>query len=244
MSGPRESLAPMVPIVCAGCGVALPLSVEPTITCRHCQAVTTVPPEYREAVALQQQARAARAASEPRLRALALGSAQGWQVGAAGSLVVLPPLATAIGRFGLGLSPVEAQALLMLPSIFVAVSLWTGATTARRLTGAFQSEMAARPPTSPDQDSGCRACGAPLERDTSGRDAQLSATCGYCGTESLLIELPTARLRADQRHARRSLAQASEALRQRMRWLALGVVGAGVTAALVAAALLTTLAPG
>ncbi|MBK7154733.1 MAG: hypothetical protein IPH72_23605 [Sandaracinaceae bacterium] len=79
-------------------------------------------------------------------------------------------------------------------------------------------------------------------RETGG--AQLSATCGYCGTESLLIELPSARLRADQRHARRSLAQASEALRRRMRWLALGVVGAGVTAALVAAALLTTLAPG
>jgi uncharacterized Zn finger protein (UPF0148 family) len=242
MSGPRESLTPMAPIMCAGCGVALALSVEPTITCRHCQAVATVPPEYREAVAMQQQARAARAASEPRFRALALGSAQGWQTAAAASLVVLPPLATAIGRFGLGLGPVEAQALLMLPSIFVAVSLWTGATTARRLTSSFQSEMAARPPASPDQESGCRACGAPLPRETGG--AQLSATCGYCGTESLLIELPSARLRADQRHARRSLAQASEALRRRMRWLALGVVGAGVTAALVAAALLTTLAPG
>lgn len=65
---------------------------------------------------------------------------------------------------------------------------------------------------------------------------------GYCGTESLLVEVPTEQLRAEHRGAQRSLAEVSDALRRRMRWVTAGLLGALVSAALVSAALLVALA--
>ncbi|MCA9534349.1 MAG: hypothetical protein KC593_11740 [Myxococcales bacterium] len=239
-----SSPAPKTPLTCAGCGVALPLGTEPTIHCRHCGAIAAVPAAYLEGVALQRGTREAYAASAPRWRALAAGSGAAWQASAAAALVLFPPCATALGRWGLRWDSTRTQALLTLPALFVAFGIWTVASTARRMRAAARSELAARPPSRQGGEPGCRACGAPLPEAPAAQGVQLSAVCGYCGTESLLIEVPTEHLRAERRDAQRSLAEVSDALGRRLRWMTVGLLGALASAALVSAALLVALAVG
>ncbi len=238
----RKSPA-MDPLRCVGCGAPLPLREEPQLRCSHCAALTPVPRPYLEAVALQRQARAARAAIEPKARALALGSQRGWQFAAGASLALLPPIGTAVGELGLGWNASATYALIVLPAILPGLSLWVWAATARRLHDEFRGGVAARPASS-GAPPGCRECGAPLALGEPGAPQGLSATCGYCGTESLLVDLPMERLRSQRRGAARSLAEATTSLARRRRSVALALVGGASALLLVSLALLVGLRLG
>ncbi len=234
----------MEPIRCAGCGAPLPLREEPQLVCSHCGATTAVPRPYLEAVALQRQARAARAAIEPKARALAHGSQRGWQVAAGATLALGPPVGTAVGELALSWETSTTYALVVMPAILPGLALWAWAATARRLHDEFRRGVAARPAPSAGAPPGCRECGAPLAMGEPGAPSRLSATCGYCGTESLLVDLPTEELRAHRRRAVRSLVEATTSLSHRRRSLALAVMGGALALALVSLALLAALRAG
>jgi hypothetical protein len=82
--------------------------------------------------------------------------------------------------------------------------------------------LAAAPPARAGAPPSCRECGAPLAVE----EGALAATCAYCGTDSLVADLPTtAESRARRRAAERTLAEAADALARRRRLLALGGLG-------------------
>jgi len=220
----------LAPIRCTSCDAPLPLAdPTPTVPCPYCGERNTLPPRYVEAAALHQREHEARLRAEPLWRKVGRG-APSWSAGLALALVVfLPPLATLAGLLlpGLELGVAEVTALFTLPALLPGAGLWIWSSAVSGTTMRFRAALAARAPERDGGAPGCRNCGAPLE---SGADA-LTATCGYCGVDSLLEQIPVGELARGLGRTLTSLGQAVTALRRRRAILGLGTGGAALLVA-------------
>lgn len=220
----------LAPIRCTSCDAPLPLAdPTPTLPCPYCGERNTLPPNYVEAAALHQREHEARERAEPLWRKVGRG-APGWSAGLALALVVfLPPLATLVGLLlpGLELGVAEATALFTLPALLPGAGLWIWSGAISATTMRFRAALAARAPEHEKRAPGCRTCGAPLGV----RPGALTATCGYCGTDSLLERVPVGELARALGRTLTSLGDAVTALRRRRAILGLGTAGAALLVA-------------
>lgn len=189
---------------------------------------------------------AARRAAEPRLRRLGWGSGTLTRLLTAAALLGAPPLGVLLGEGLLRLDTSVVFAGLVLPALAPGVALWAFTATARQLGAEFTAALAAAPPSSAGRPPGCRSCGAPLALESSGAGLPaLSATCAYCGTDSLVNTVPLRAVRSQRYAATAALGEAIRGLRRRRVLLALGILGGAsvvglISLALVAGLLLTT----
>jgi len=217
-------LAPikLAPIKCSGCSAPLPLGVpQPHVACPYCGDDNALPAEYVEAAQLRSQEADARRQVEPLWRKLAQG-APGWSGVLAILLVVLlPPLATLVGVLLAQLGTAEVVAVISLPALLPGSGLWVWAGAVSATTLRFQASLAAHPSAEAEGAPLCRNCGAPLQPEP---DA-LAATCGYCGADSLLQQIPVKSISRALGEALTTLEQATRRLRGRRAMLGLGAAG-------------------
>jgi hypothetical protein len=137
-------------------------------------------------------------------------------------IVLLPPIVTLLAWLipRLGLGAVEITALVSLPALLPGAALWVWASAVAGTTLRFRAALAARPGGSGGAPL-CRTCGAPLAADPQA----LAATCGYCGSDSLLEQIPVSELAASLGEALTTLEQAARRLRTRRAMLGLGAAG-------------------
>ena len=191
--------APVLP--CARCGVALRVDPEAArAQCKHCGAVTAIPPDVRE------KARAYRVAIEAELRRMGFAAAfaEGLESGAVGRLMrvymivifVLAGVLTA-GQMAPAFGRNEGLKLASV-GVFVGGLVLTMAVFFLSLKGAIKKEMldgAEPPPAAITADmasarvtSACSSCGGAVPF----RMGEAQARCPYCGA----AVLPTAEVRA------------------------------------------------
>jgi len=222
----------LAPIFCNGCGAPLPLAIpQPQVNCPYCSAVNALPQEYVAAAAMRQKESAARAAAEPLWQKLGEKPSEGAELAGGFAVIFLPPLATLLGYF-LKRPDVDAAtltAVFTLPAIVPGAGLWLWAAAVKATTSGLRAQLAARPLQGKGGNKGkdalgCRNCGATL----SFSEGALSATCGYCGTDSLVQAVPKMQIKAKMQQALRGLDEAVELLRKRRTVLGLGVAGLSV----------------
>lgn len=219
---------------CERCGAAVPLRVATALACRHCRAPVTIPEQWRAAAEAHAAEARVRQEVEPRWQALATGVDRRVETAAMLLLVALPPIATWVAQSQLSPPPLPTENLgfVAFPALLPGALSWLWATTVNATVLRVRRALRARPGRARDQ-LDCRNCGAPLAPEA---DAP-TATCLYCGTDSLVRDLPPA---ADSVAARdqalRTLADAVQALRRRRVNLALGVAALGLGASAVVAA--------
>lgn len=210
------------PLQCTGCGAAVPLVDAPRAPCPFCQHEVVAPPAYIEAVAARRELVAARQRAEPRWKKLEAGSSVWWKIIGAGAMALAPPVMTAIG---LGAEPAHATAsvfaLFTLPAMFPGgvVFVW-GATSDISHRG-IRSQLAARPPREPGSLPSCRECGAPVAI----APGEISCTCLYCGTDSIVTDVPLGAIVGERQEALETLADATRAVRVRAWLVRLAVLG-------------------
>lgn len=220
----------LAPVSCSGCNAPLPLAVPaPSVACPYCGTANELPASYVEAAALRQREHEARRQAEPLWRKLGRG-APGWSAALAlPLLVLLPPLATLCGLLlpGLDLGVAEVTALFTLPALLPGAGLWIWSSAVSATTLRFRAALAASAPAREGGAPGCRNCGAPLEAAA----GDLTATCGYCGADSLLEQIPVNDIARGLGQTLTSLGQATTALRRRRAILGLGTAGVALLVA-------------
>lgn len=221
---------------CDRCGAAVPLRAATSLECRHCRAPVAIPEQLRAAAEARAADERVRREVEPRWHALSTGAGPGVEAGAMLLLLVLPPLLTwfAQSQGSPPPSPEENLGYVAFPALLPGALLWLWATTVNAAVLRIRRVMRARRDSAAGE-LGCRNCGAPLAPES---DA-LTATCLYCGTDSLVRDLPPAAESVAARdQALRTLDQAVRVLRRRRVNLALGVaaLGLGVAAAVAGTA--------
>jgi predicted RNA-binding Zn-ribbon protein involved in translation (DUF1610 family) len=225
----------LTPLKCADCGGSPPLAAAAATPCPFCGASVAVPPDYARAFEAQRAAREARAAAEPLWRRLRRGAPPwtGW-VGAA-LVLLLPSLAVAAAHLLLRepLASAEVIALFAVPALLPGGALLIASGAFKALGARFHDALAATPPAKQGDPPGCRECGAGL---SPAPDA-LAASCAYCGTDSVLDDLPVAQLKTALSAALVTLSDGVRALRRRRATLALGVLGLALIVAALAVAL-------
>jgi len=227
------------PLRCAGCGSPAPLAARPSVACPACAREVAVPADYLAAARLHEAGVAARAAAESVFARLLRPAPWTGPAGLA-LLALAPPAATLAANL---LLPDRAPAALFgvatLPALLPGAALWTWSAAAGATARPYREALAAAPPPRGSSAPGCRSCGAPLDA----APGALSATCLYCGTDSLLERLPLGELGAALRGTLTDLRSAVGALRRRRLALALGLGAAALlVAALSAAVVLAVLA--
>ncbi|MCY0991778.1 hypothetical protein OV203_31860 [Nannocystis sp. ILAH1] len=224
---------------CPGCGAAAPLVAGAAIDCRHCGRSIAVPETWRAAAEGHAAAAQVRREVEPRWQQLAVGVGTPVLAAAKALLLVLPPLATWLvqSRMVPPPTPVENFGYVAFPALLPGALLWLWATTVNAAVLRVRRDVSAHEAAGA---LACRSCGAPLAPEPEA----LATTCLYCGTDSLVRDLPASTRARD--HAVRTLAEAAGVLRRRRINLGLGValLGLGVAAMVVAAALALSLAFG
>jgi hypothetical protein len=209
---------------CPGCGAAVPLVPKARAACPFCGAAVDTPPAWLEAAEARAAEARARRAIEPRWRELTRPP-PAWVRPAAMALVaVLPPAVTVALVYALTPPPGTAAAFALgaLPGLLPGALAWLWAAAVGATVVDVTLGLAAAPPARAGAPPSCRECGAPLAVE----EGALAATCAYCGTDSLVADLPTtAESRARRRAAERTLAEAADALARRRRLLALGGLG-------------------
>ena len=237
-----DRVGALAPIHCPACGAPVPLGSELEPRCAHCSTSVALPTPYAEAARAVAAAAAARRAAEPHLRRLSWGAGTPTRLVTALFLLAAPPCAALVGEGLLRLDPTVVFAGMVLPSLLPGVTLWAWTVTARELGAEFTAALAAAPPPTPGKPPGCRSCGAPLAVESrAGGLPALSASCGYCGTDSLVTTIPLRAVRSERYAASARLAEAIRALRQRRAMLVLGILGGGAVVGLVSLALLVGL---
>jgi len=209
---------------CPGCGAAVPLVRAAQTACPYCGASVTTPPQWLEAAEARGAEARVRREVEPRWRELTRRPPAWLRPVAMGLVVLLPPAATAAVVYALTPPPGTAASfsLAALPGLLPGALLWLWAAAVGATVVELQRTLAAAPPARAGAPPSCRECGAPLAVEP----GALAATCAYCGTDSLVADLPAeAESRARHRAAERTLAEAAEALARRRRLLALGLLG-------------------
>lgn len=229
---------------CPGCGAGVPLSAGESTQCRHCRAAVVIPPEWQAAAEAHAAAERVRREVEPRWRELTTGVGAGVEGTAMGLLLLLPPLLTIWAQIGMTPPPSPAENLgyIAFPALMPGALLWLWAATLNALVLRIRRSLRARE-AGPRGDLGCRNCGAPLAAES---DAP-TATCLYCGTDSVVRDLPPVLASLNDRdHALRTLGEAAQVLKRRRVNLALGVmvVGCGVATIVAATAYSLSVALG
>lgn len=229
------------PLGCTSCGAAVPLRNLPEVPCVQCGKPVVVPEDYRRAASRAEEAAALRERVEPHWKRLVRPPARAWQFAAAATVLGLPVCCSAVVAL---LSPVTLPAGVVVlgaafPALAPGTGWWVWVLSTEVSAQGLASALAAAAPPSEGEPPGCRRCGAPLPVDS----GALSATCGYCGADSL-VEAPVRRRVASALGDRvATLQEAVDTLRRR-RWvagfgvLALGVVLAGLWVAAAAALVL------
>ncbi|MEB2312362.1 MAG: hypothetical protein OZ921_00580 [Sorangiineae bacterium] len=211
----------LAPVFCTNCGATLPLSVPaPQVRCPYCGTMCSLPPDYVRAAELRLREQEARRPAEPLWRTLS-ASAPSWAIPTALAVTaLLPPAATLVAWLmpALELGEVEVTAFVSLPALLpgAAFALWSFSvsSTTMRFTEALTARRRQDVVT-------CRQCDAPLAPEP----GALAATCGYCGADSLLEDLPAHALTASLAVAMSTLDEAVRKLRARRTMLALGAFG-------------------
>jgi hypothetical protein len=214
----------LTPIICGGCGAAVPLVDAAQQICAFCHHVVVIPPSYLQAVTGRRAAVAARKAAEPKWQRLSSGSSPWWK-GIGGALMALaPPTLTAVG---FSMQPAHTTAavfaLFTLPSLMPGGVVFVWGATADLTREGYQNALAARPPDKHGAPPNCRECGAPLAVAA----GELSCTCLYCGTDSLVSNIPLTAISTERRQALSSLDDATRALRLRLWLVRLALLGVG-----------------
>jgi hypothetical protein len=232
------------PIECGSCGAPVPLPADlgerDETSCVHCGAPVAIGADHAAAVRAVAGAARARRDAEPLWRRLSSPPSAWVEWAGAGLMLALPPLATLLASL-LPYPPLgrtEIYAAVTLPALVpgALIMLWhaaVGATVVR-----FRDAISAHPPRRSGAPPSCRRCGAPLAIEP----GAIAATCGYCGTDSLVDEVPVRALQQKLRDAVRTLDDATRKLR--LRKIALASGGIGIAAAIGGASLLLWLALG
>lgn len=219
-------MSALAPLKCTGCGLPaeLPITELPpaTVVCAACGTLVTLPPAYVEASRRGAAAAVARRAAEP-LWARVSSVAPPWLSGMALALVlVLPALAAAVAA--LTLVPVwarvELYARVAVPALApgALLYLWCRAVAATVVEAQFAG--LATPGPNPGAPPMCRTCGASLPIEL----GALAASCAYCGTDSVVVDIPLKVARDAHHVAAATLGELTQALRHRRRALAAGTV--------------------
>ncbi len=211
----------LAPVTCTSCAAPLPLAVPaPQVPCPHCGVANALPAEYVQAAELRRREAEARRQTEPLWRALATGAPTWSKPVALALIVLLPPLATLVAWLipRLELGAVAITALVSLPSLLPGAALWIWASAVAGTTLRFRAALTAR---SEGNATCCRGCGAPLATEP----GALAATCGYCGTDSLLEKIPVGELARSLGEAMTTLEEGARKLRARRATLGLGTFG-------------------
>jgi predicted RNA-binding Zn-ribbon protein involved in translation (DUF1610 family) len=224
------------PLACDGCGAKVPLAVAASIPCPHCGHDVAVPERWRIAAEAKAADAAVRRDVEPHWQALTRPPSVAFEVVAAAAVFVLPVVATwiVLSRVWPPPSPVSTMGLVAVPALLPGALAWLWAATMGATVLRLQRVLRAR--VARGGELSCRSCGAPL---TVTADA-LASTCLYCGTDSLVRDLPpTADSRTVRDVALATLASAIAALRRRRVNLTLGIaaLGLGVSAISILATL-------
>lgn len=215
----------LTPIHCPGCGAPVPLVDQAATQCAYCRGPVTVPPQYLQAVAMRRDTVAARRAAEPLWARLAAGSSPRWrQIGGA-VMALLPPVLTGIGaQLDPPLGTASLFALCTLPGLAPGAAIFVWGASADVTRRAACAALYASPPPSPGAPPGCRHCGAPLAVEP----GALACTCLYCGTDSLVKEIPVGALAAARETAVASLREAATKLRLRLWGVRLALLGIAI----------------
>lgn len=220
----KKTPAPLSTLHCSQCGAALPLSVlQPNVPCAHCGAPNELPTSYLAASALRAREVEARRAAEPLWRTLADQPPRRARLIGVLAVLLLPPAVTLAAQFLPAVRPDGARtiALFALPALLPGAVLWLWSAAVIAAAAGLRSLLSARPAARGEGSFDCRHCGAPLALE----EGALSATCGYCGADSLLRGVEPGVVRRELQQALRTLADALATLRRRRLTLALGLAG-------------------
>jgi DNA-directed RNA polymerase subunit RPC12/RpoP len=217
------------PLACSECGAKVPLSIAESIRCEHCDHEVVVPERWRVAAEAKAASEAVRREVEPQWEALTRPPSLAFEIGAATAVFVLPAIASWIVLTNVWPppTPVTTIGVVAVPALLPGALAWLWAATMGATVLRMRRALRAR--GTAGGELSCRSCGAPLAV----AEGALASTCRYCGTDSLVRDLPpTAASVAERDAALSTLASATAALRRRRVNLTLGVaaLGLGVSA--------------
>jgi len=229
------------PLACETCGAKVPLAIATSVRCPHCRSDVLIPQRWRVAAEAKAADEAVRRDVEPHWHALTKPPSVVFEVVAAAAVFVLPVAASwiVLSRVWPPPSPTTTMGLVAVPALLPGALAWLWAATMGATVLRLQRALRARGIAGGEL--ACRRCGAPLAV----AEGALASTCLYCGTDSLVRDLPAS---VDSTAARdvalSTLASATAALRRRRVNLTLGVaaLGLGVSAISMVAALAFALA--
>jgi hypothetical protein len=211
------------------------------IDCRHCGRSIEIPEAWRVAAEAHAAVARLRREVEPRWRQLTVGVGKPVVAAALALSSVLPPLCTWLvqSRLSPPPTPVENLGFVAVPALLPGALLWLWASAVDAAVLRVRRDVGARK-SGPAGALACRGCGAPLAPEA----GALATTCLYCGTDSVVRDLPATTRARD--HAVRTLAEAARVLQRRRLDLGLGValLGLGVAAIVAATAAALSLAFG
>ena len=210
------------PLSCHACGGQIPLTGQASTQCPYCSAVVSVPAEYAHAVELQARAAQLRRSLEPQWQSLTRPRAGATEWLAAALVLLLPPLASVLAA-ALSPSPLgpdEVVLLVGIPALLPGGAIWVWAIASRATVLRLGQALAASPPKKAGAAPGCRSCGAPLAVEP----GALGATCGYCGTDSMVVGVALTAARSRLRDKLRTFDDALRTLRARRILMGLGAV--------------------
>lgn len=179
----------LVPLLCSGCGAAVPLVDAEATTCPHCGASVDVPAAYRSAVSLVRLSDVEAAEAEAAWQRFDRATLPRWVVVSAASLPPAGFLFGLVASVAVALGGVATGEALRT---FVLRAMWLpmlGLTCVSLIVSAFcASAKHGRPArialaaVERDHVPTCRVCGAPLTL----RAGQLFSRCVYCHADNLL----------------------------------------------------------
>lgn len=216
-----ETRPELAPLQCVNCNAPLVVVDAPSLVCRFCGAVNTVPQVYREELRLTRDLDSAtREAAELWLRLAQIKAARWQLITAAIAPFLLMTSGLMIALIVVWLRVVSEAALPgLLPYVWLTLipAQLLAAHIAMRnvlVSGATNvgAAFAARPPSAPGEPPSCRQCGAPLLVEPD----DVVVRCIYCETESI-VRLDAAgleNLRTRVASAQSSLAEAMNAVTQ------------------------------
>jgi predicted RNA-binding Zn-ribbon protein involved in translation (DUF1610 family) len=215
-------------LTCRTCGAPVPLRVADEVPCPHCGDAVAIPERWRAAAQAREADELVRREVEPLWEKLTTAPPVWVERSLLASIVALPPAVTVaaqVAAFELHRSPPSSLStfvLLTLPALLPGGIGWIRVWALRQTVLELKLEVAALPPGRSGDPPSCRQCAAPLD---AAPDA-ISATCRYCGADSVVADLPpAAELKRRRRSSLKTLAEASGALRRRRRLLTLGLAG-------------------
>jgi DNA-directed RNA polymerase subunit RPC12/RpoP len=235
------------PLACPRCGAKVPLAIAASprgageTRCPHCGHEVAVPEPWRVAAEAKAAAEAVRREVEPHWQALTRPPSLAFEIVAAAAVFVVPVVASwiVLSRVWPPPSPVTTMGLVAVPALLPGALAWLWAATMGATVLRLQRALRARGIAGGELS--CRSCGAPLAV----AEGALASTCLYCGSDSLVRDLPpVAASTAARDSALSTLASATQALRRRRVNLTLGIaaLGLGVSAVSMSAALAFALA--